>query len=154
METKKNLNNVQRKMLDEIYTEQFKKKADIILEERRAGYVKLQAALLAKESKNKEVKAMLDAGTKFYELENKLHDQLISNGVTVDYRLSNAPKLSVTSSYRSEGRYAELEAYQSETYRIEIALGEKKKLMRAKIYGVASSYEEIEKDISEILKDV
>lgn len=153
MQTKKNLNGIQRKMLDEIYSEEFKKKSEVILEGRRVEYAKLQASLLAKESKGREVKAMLDAGQKFYELSQKLKSELAAKGVVVENYISGAPKLAVNS-YRADGRFPELEEYQAETYKIESALASKKREMRAKIYGVDASYEVVDAEIKELLKDI
>lgn len=152
MDTKKNLNNVQRKMLDEIYREQFDKKANLIRQERQAGYAKLQAQLLAKEAQNGDVKEMLLHAEAFYLMYEKLKPQLAAKGVSVDCTLNRVPQL-IVDRWGDKGKYPELEEYQAETNRIEVDLGEKKKLMRAKIYGVAASYEEVDKEISELLKD-
>lgn len=153
MQPKKNLNGIQRKMLDEIYSEEFKKKSEVILEARRVEYAKLQASLLAKESKSRDVKAMLDAGMKFYELSQKLKPELAAKGVYVENYTSGVPRLSVNS-YRADGKYPELEAHQNETYKVESALASKKREMRAKIYGVDASYEVVDAEIKELLKDI
>jgi len=153
MEVKKNLNNVQRKMLDEIYTEQFQKRANLITVDREAGRRLLQTQLLTKEASNKKVKEMLEAGKKFFLLEQELRTELAANGVAVNPTLSRQPELSINQ-YRSDGQYKELEDYQKATNAIELALSEKKKEMRAKIYGVAASYEDVDAEIKELLKDI
>ena len=155
MEVKKNLNNVQRKMLDEIYTEQFTKRERAIRDERETGLKKLQVKLLANLSKDKEVKKMLEAGKAFYQAQEKLRSTLGSQNVALTYTLSGEPNLQVSYRYGGVGQdFPEVEEYNTRTREIELNLAEKKKEMRAKIYGVSASYEEVDKEIKELLKDI
>jgi len=153
MEVKKNLNNTQRKMLDQIYVEQFDKRARMIRESRRAGREKLMVQLLAKESEDEKIQEMLDAGRKFYLLYEELKPKLAVNGVSVDNNLNKIPKLYINQ-YSRANKYVDLQDYDDETDKIELSLSEKKKEMRAKIYGVAASYEDVDKEIKELLKDI
>lgn len=156
MEVKKNLNNVQRKMLDQIYTEQFEKRAKLITQERADGLQKLTAKCLKTFLSDKEVKKMMEAGKQFYEMSRKLESKMDESGVYLNNSISKEPSLSVRSRYYGDSRneFPEVEAYQAKTREIELSLGEKKKEMRAKIYGVAASYEEVDQEIKELLKDV
>lgn len=158
MEVKKNLNNVQRKMLDEIYMEQFKKRESAILAERSAGLKQLQSKLLKDLATEKpEIKEMLEAGKTFYELELKLRPELRELNVCVDNYLSNLPELRIGVRYSNGGNlgeFPEVEAYHKETRRIELSLAEKKKEMRAKIYGLATTYEEVDEEVKELLKNI
>lgn len=153
MEVKKNLNNVQRKMLDEIYTEQFKKRERQIIDERNQGFGPVVEKALKEFAKDKDVKNMLEAGKKFYELQTKLDDKLRKSGVGVEYTLSGVPRLK--NGYRYSNEYESLPAiqeYKNETARIEQRLAELKREMRAKIYGVSATYEEVDSEIKELLK--
>lgn len=158
MEVKKNLNNVQRKMLDEIYTEQFKKRESAILNDRVAGLKKLESSLLKKLLGDKDVKKMLEAGKTFYEMEAKLRNELRELNVSVTENVSNEPTLRIGTRYYSNAgavdEFPEVTEYNKETRRIELTLSEKKKEMRAKIYGVAASYEDVDKEIKDMLKDI
>jgi len=155
MEVKKNLNGMQRKMLDEIYTEQFKKREKTILDERERGKSILTDKLLKEFAKDKEVKAYLEAGKKFFELAQKLKPKFDKNGVSTSDYITKVPALSVYCGYRNDYKvFPELNIYSEETIRIEGVLAEKKREMRAKIYGVEASYEEVDKEIKELLKDV
>lgn len=156
MEVKKNLNNVQRKMLDTIYMEQFEKRERVILDERRAGLEKLTEKCLKNFKADKEVKKMLEAGKTFYELSQKLAGKMTDSGVNLDQTVSREPKLTARNRYYGYERkeFPEITSYQDETTRIELRLAEKKKEMRAKIYGVAASYEDVDAEIKELLKDI
>lgn len=156
METKKNLNTIQRKMLDEIYKEQFEKRERVIKQQREDGLADLKKKLLKKVATEKDVKKMLEAGKTFYQMKEQLASTLSEKGISVDGYLSKEPKLEMNGRYYSSsaGEMEELTAYRDETTRIEMILAEKKREMRAKIYGVAASYEEVDKDISELLKSV
>lgn len=152
MEAKKDLNNQQRKMLDEIYTEQFKKKEQRILEDRREGYQDLHKKVLKKERSSKNVKAVMDAATKFRELVLKHKEEFDEKGLTIDhYYRDDKFDLKISDSYRSQ-THPDLKAYQEETYVIEENLAKVKKEMRARIYGLNTTYEEVDKEIAEILK--
>lgn len=155
MEAKKDLNNTQRKMLDEIYTEQFKKKEQKILQDRQDGYRKLQAKVLKDETKSKNIKAILDAAEKFTALYKKHSGELEEKGLKID----NMPYRDEAFSLKLADRYDNnthptLLAYKEETYAIEENLAKVKKEMRAKIYGLNTTYEEVDKEIGEILKGI
>ena len=156
MEVKKNLNNVQRKMLDTIYLEQFDKRERAILDEREAGLKKLNDKCLKTFKQDKDVKKMLEAGKLFYELHRKLQGKMDEKGVSLNRSVDKEPELSVRTRYYGYDRqeFPEVTEYQDETTRIKLALAEKKKEMRAKIYGVSASYEEVDKEIKELLKDI
>lgn len=155
MEVKKNLNTIQRKMLDEIYSEQFKKRESLILLERSTGRKKLEAKLLKDLVKTPEVKKMLEAGKTFYELSVKLMAELRDINVSVTNKPSSLPELTIGGYYGGQvGEFPEVEEYEKETRRISMTLSEKKKEMRAKIYGVAASYEDVDAEIKELLKGV
>lgn len=156
MEVKKNLNNVQRKMLDTIYLEQFEKREKVIKDERQAGLDKLNEKCLKSFKADKEVKKMLEAGKVYFELQEKLTPKMDAQGVSLTQRMSKTPNLEVRSRFYGYERkeFPEVTAYQEETTRIMLRLSEKKKEMRAMIYGVAASYEEVDKEIKELLKDI
>lgn len=156
MEVKKNLNGTQRKMLDEIYSIQFEKRANIIREQRKAGLDKLTTQSLRKFSGNKDIKKLLELGKQYYELSQKLGNDFSDNGVQLTQTLNSVPHIEIRGRYYGSGygQFPEVEAYSKETQDIELELGEKKREMRAKIYGVAASYEEVDSDIKSLLATV
>lgn len=157
MEVKKNLNNVQRKMLDEIYTTQFEKRADLIREERAKGLSNVKKELLKKKLTEKDVKKMMEAGKLFYQMADKLAPKLKEVGLSIAGVPTKEPCVEYGYNYYSSspsGDFKEITVYNDKTREIELNLGEKKKEMRAKIYGVAASYEEVDQEIKELLKDV
>lgn len=157
MEAKKNLNNIQRKILDEIYTEQFDKREKFILDNREQELGKLQEKNLKVFAADKEIKKMVGAGELYFEMVRKLREKMESKNVTIGETLSTCPKLGVKTYFygRSEDKdFPEVARHKKETRAIALTLGEKRKEMRAKIYGVSASYEEVDAEIKEILKDV
>lgn len=157
MQPKKDLNNVQRKMLDQIYTEQFGKKEQAILATRAKEYDALQIKVLKKESLTPNLKKMLKCGEEYYKLLESNKSYLNENGLYVNDTVSKKPELTLSHSYSynsSYNKHPQLTAHTEETQRISIMLGEKKKEMRARIYGSSVSYDEVEKEITEILKGV
>ncbi len=156
METKKGLNATQRKMLDEIYTEQFEKRAKVILSERGVGREKLQDKLVKEQLKDKEIKKFIEAGQTFYKMQNdpRFSEKLKTRGLSINTSIHSNPKVSISTSYYNTYELPELEKYNERTREIEQQLSEKKKEMRAKIYGVEASYEEVDKEIKALLKDI
>lgn len=155
MEVKKNLNNIQRKMLDEIYSEQFKAIERESEQKRAKEKAKLEEKLLKDFAKNKDVKAYLEAGKKFFELAQKLKPEFEKNGVRSSDYISRPPVLSVEYGYRNDYKvFKELEAFNEETLRIDSTFAQRKREMRAKIYGLNTTYEEAEAEIKELLKDL
>lgn len=155
MEVKKNLNNVQRKMLDEIYSEQFKAVESAKTNERSKERQKLEAKLLKDFAKNKDVKTYLEAGKKFFELAQKLRSEFDKNGVRTSDYISKPPVLTVEYGYRNDQKvFSELEKFNDETLRLQGVFAQRKREMRAKIYGLNTTYEEAEAEIKELLKDL
>ena len=155
METKKNLNNTQRKMLDTLYSDQFRiKRAEIM-----AARDKKLADIRAKETKaftaRKEVKELLATCEKAEKLYRETSDTLAKAGFSLDgisFSSYSHVKLSVTD-YRRENS-PEVEAHNAETRAINERLNQAENEMRIKIYGSDVSYEDIEKDINDLLKGI
>lgn len=155
MEVKKNLNNVQRKMLDTIYTEQFDKRAAVMADERKAGLDALTKKCLKTFASRKDVKKMMDAQKAFYESYKKLEKEMDNNGISLSNSVYDHELVIRNRYYGYERKeFPEIVAYQAATTAQELKLAEKKKEMRAKIYGVAASYEEVDQEIKELLKDI
>lgn len=155
MEVKKNLNNVQRKMLDEIYSEQFRAIESASEAKRNKERQKLVEKLLKDFSKDKDVKAYLEAGRKFFELAQKLKPQFEKNGVRTSDYISKPPVLSIEYGWRNENKvFKELEDFNEETLRVEGLFAQRKREMRAKIYGLNTTYEEAEAEIKVLLQDL
>lgn len=157
MEAKKDLNNTQRKMLDEIYTEQFKKKERKILDDRQIGLRKVREKVLKDEAKSKNIKAILDAGNTFTKLVAKHTEELKAKGLKISnlpYRDEGKFELELKDRYNDDIEHPDIVAYKEETWVIEENLAKVKKEMRAKIYGLNTTYEEVDKEIGEILKGI
>jgi hypothetical protein len=155
MEVKKNLNTVQRKMLDEIYTKQFNVREEAINKEREIERQKLEAKVLKDFKKDKDVKKYLEAGKAFYDLRKKLDSKLQENGIGVTEYVSNVPDLKLSYGYSNNYQQVpELLEFNDESYRIKQTLTDRKLEMRAKIYGLNASYEEVEADIKALFKDL
>lgn len=156
MEVKKNLNNQQRKILDSVYTEQFDKVQQAMRDERAKGLAKVQTEVIKRLLKDKDVKKMMDAAATMHQLHRKLQKKLDGEGVYVDNMPSNETYLKFGRRYYFAdcGTAPEVEEYEKKTREIELQFAEKKKEMRAKIWGASVTYEEAEAEIKELLKDI
>ena len=147
MEKKTGLNNVQRKMLDEIYTEQFDKVTAPILQKRAEGLAKLKNEVLAEEAGKAPLKtafAKINAAREAYEsVEKYLQEQGLKFSA---YRYRDREGLEFNT--YSGIRHPKIAKYEDATREIEVKLANKKKEIRARIYGMDTTYEEVEKEIS------
>lgn len=155
MEVKRNLNNVQRKMLDQIYTEQFSQKERAILDKRDKGYEVLKAQILESERKSPANKAVLEAGKKFYDLLTKNKGQLATKSLGFTQTIHSLPQLEFSYSYGNNGGiHPKLSAYSDETTRLRTELAHKKQEVRARIYGLATTFDEVKREVEAIIKTI
>lgn len=154
MEKKEGLNNVQRKMLDEIYTEQFEKLAEPIIRERREGLKRIKIAILKKESEKKPVKDVLAKAAAAREAYQAAAGYLVENGLRIkDFSSRDEYSLDFASSYDSL-THPEIAEYETETRAIEERLATKKKEIRARIYGMDTTYSQVEEEINRELASI
>jgi len=155
MEVKRNLNNVQRKMLDQIYTEQFSQKERAIIEKRDKGYETLKQQILESERKSPAVRAVLEAGKRYFELVEKNRPQLASKSLSITQTIHSLPQLEFGYSYsRDGGVHPKLSAYSDETTRIRTELAQKKQEVRARIYGLATTFDEVKTEVEAIINTI
>lgn len=148
MEQKKNLNNTQRKMLDDLYLSRFNAKRRAVLDERANQSKKLEAAIVVKEAK--KYRELIRIGSKYFQLCKELRLQLENDGLELQSCLSSEPCLRL-SSYR--GQHPDMVEFRKATAVIEESFADKAALLRARIYGVDTSYTEIEADIEKALSE-
>lgn len=156
MNPKTNLNNTQRKMLDEIYTDQFNVKERLIMAKRADGLRVLMTSLTKKERKSKDVKAILDAANKLKGLMDAKHEGIRERGMEIKgFRFEKEVSLELSSGYYNDYRkHPEIVRYEEDTEAIKIDLAQKRKEIRARVYGLSASYEEADKEISNVLKGI
>lgn len=153
MEKKINLNNVQRKMLDEIYMEQFDTLARPILQERQDGLERLKTEVLKSELEKNPMKSVME----------KIRVAEMAVKAAGEYMQKNGLKIE-DQNYRSKERILELNTYngirhpkilryEEETHKIEAKLAKKKKEIRARVYGLDATYEQVEKEVSRELAE-
>lgn len=151
MKEKVGLNNVQRKMLDEIYTEQFDKIAGGILSLRTQEYEKLKLTVLRDERKKEPVKSILEHLESAEKLVEKHKNYFDDNGLRFDNTIH---KNDVTISRYDSILHPKLKAYSDKTREIEIDLAKKRKEIRARVYGLNTTYAEVEKEVSAFIADL
>lgn len=155
MEAKKDLNNTQRKMLDQIYSEEFEKKAQAILSKRQRDFEALKVKVLGKEKVSKDIKELIAVGKKYYDLLNACKDEMTTKGLNLSNSIREVPTLSISDyRYGDNTIHPELQAHKDETATISMQIAEKKKEMRASIYGMATSYTEVSEEVTKILNGV
>jgi hypothetical protein len=151
METKTNLNNVQRKMLDEVYTAHFQTLAQNILQERNTEYKKLCEKV--KEIETKKHKVKLDAYLKVCKSMCDLDESLRKEGLRV-FRYSSSKPEQIEIEVNEAYKYPLLAKHKDETRKIEEELSRKKKEIRARIYGMDMTYEQVEKEIAKEIASI
>jgi hypothetical protein len=155
MEAKKDLNNTQRKMLDQIYSEEFEKKAQAILSKRARNFEALKVKVLGKETISPAIKKLIATGKDYFQQLEACKAEMHEKGLNLSQTIREVPTLSIRDySYGSDTIHPELQAFKDETEVISMQIAEKKKEMRASIYGMATSYAEVSKEVTKILNGV
>lgn len=157
MQPKKNLNNQQRKMLDEIYSEQFNAKKAVILNKRSEELSTLKLQVVDEVSNTRKAKALVEAGKRFYELLQTTGKELAEVGIHINEKVSGVPILGLQRySYSStvDATHPKLLAHQERTRQIEAELAEKKQLIRSAIYGMATDFNDVKAEIEAVLADI
>ena len=156
METKKNLNNTQRKMLDEIYTEQFKKISDGIIEKLKQEENGLKEKIRNDEYKNKLISDFILSNKETKKKYLKMSVYLKENGMSINNiyldREYQCEHNIVLSTYGNV--HPRLRKFRDKREKMEIELAQKKKEIRGRIYGMSLSYDEIDSEISKYLKNL
>lgn len=157
MEVKKNLNNVQRKMLDQIYSEQFEFKRKSIMDAREAGLKELAKEVQKEVSAQPEVAAFLKAYKALQEQFKAIKPTLETEGVQISGRFdANEPEVSEPSTYvyASRPENSKVAAYNDRTQEISRELNEKKQIIRSAIYGMETDYESVKAEIEAVLSTI
>ena len=151
MEKKTDLNNTQRKMLDEVYMQHFEVVVKNIKDKRNAEYDRLKQQV--KKDFMKKYADKISAYEKAAEILWKLDQTQEETGLQLFRYSSDRPnKLEV--SIRNSYCIPVLQKYSEETRRIEEELSKKKKEIRARIYGMDMTYEQVESEISKELASI
>lgn len=152
MKVKTNLNNVQRKMLDEIYSKQFDELARPIMEERQRGLDKLTRKVLRDEQKKDPVKKVLKAWKEAVKLSKQYQTYFEDRGLS----LSNSTYSEYELSFKrySNHEHPEILKYQAETDRIHAELVNRKKEIRARIFGMETTFEDVDAEIKKYIADI
>lgn len=154
MDAKKNLNNTQRKMLDEIYTKSIENKISDYTTSRDVELSKLKQAELDKVAKNKDVKAFLDTMEKARNLFDAANDVVRSVGLEFNVSKGNDhAKVQHDTSWRAETPEY-IKAFNRETQEKVSEIRRIKDEVRLRVYGSDATYASIEAEINELLKGV
>lgn len=144
MEAKKDLNNTQRKMLDEIYNKRFNEKIKPYRQKRHEELEEVRRKALEEAKTSKDVEKFRD----LIEKVRALKDKLYAGGVSVYDSYDGVVKVELKSNH------PKVKAHNDETETTLDRASEVQAEMRAKIYGLNTSYEEVDKEIAELLKGV
>lgn len=146
------MNNTQRKMLNESFLGDMAIQEKLILRERAEEYEKLKKDVVAKETHTRNIKNMLAARDKFYELLENVQPELQEKGL----RLNNLPYdqkkplLCLSESYNST-LHPTLKAHKDETDMMRSAIESKRREITGLIYGFDGTYDELTKRVDEAL---
>lgn len=139
-------------MLDEVYTDQYQKMSSAILDKRSRERKILSQKILNQERKNKDVGNLIEAIEKAQALYKKAVPYLESRGLRI--REVQDVDFEFNTSYRNDITHPELMHFDDKTNEIEQKLAEKRKEIRARIYGMDTTYSEVEREVSAYLSDV
>lgn len=160
MDVKKNLNNTQRKMLDEIYSKTVDTKISEYQTSRNKELSALKRAELDKVAKQKDVKAFIDAITKAKELYFKAEAHLKATGGLFELSTSFSERTEPTHvkevsrwGYNPDAPKWETD-HQAETSAHVAKLQQLKDEVRLRVYGSDATYASIEAEINALLKGV
>lgn len=154
MNKKEGLSSVQRKMLDEIYTEQFETITEPILRKREVGLDALRTEVLRDEAKKEPMKEVLAACIFAHKAIKKAEKYMEDNGLSLDHGFGrDEVELRLDNSYRTV-THPRIAEYEEETSNIKISLAKKKKEIRARIYGMDTTYEEVEREIKKEIESI
>jgi len=155
MKPKKELNAQQRKMLDEVYMHQFdtiaRKQSDQRMEDRK----KLEYETVKKELAKEPLKTLLKKLNDAFESQERNAEYLKEHGLKVDSKLYK-PEIKTTrrSSYDDVLPHPVMEKFDKETREIEIDLSNKRKEIRARIYGLSTTFEEVDAEIKNYINGI
>lgn len=138
-------------MLDEIYSEQFDKIAKPILNDRKKGLDKLQEEVIRKEAKQDPIKKILKLLNEASDLAKENEEYFKDNGLKFNHSLYQDWKLEF--GWSSEN-HPEIEAYCLETREVEQDLINKKKEIRSRIYGMNTTFEQVDAEIKEYIAGI
>ena len=142
MEPKTNLNNTQRKMLDKVFKERIKKKVRAFRDRRDEQRTKLTAQELDKAKKSKEVKE----AEKLYKQFKATEEKLAAKGISLRTKSDNTLEVYLGGRYGGTQPFA-IEAFDAETRNLDERITEAETEIRARIYGMDTSYEEVDKEL-------
>ena len=142
MEPKTSLNNTQRKMLDTIFSERIQKKVQAYREKRSLERAKLVKSELEKAEKSKEVKEL----TKMYKDIKAREKALKEKGIKVSTSYDGSIKVELGGRYDDNASFA-IEAFDAETRKTDEKINESTTGVRARIYGMDTSYEQVDKEL-------
>ena len=145
MEPKTNLNNTQRKMLDTIMSERIKKRVGSARNKRQDERNALVKAELSKAEKSKEVKEV----QKLYKELKVKQEALKNKGIKVGTKYDGSFEVSLGSSYDNNVPFA-IAAFDKETEVLDEKISEATTEVRARIYGMDTSYDEVDKELKEM----
>lgn len=143
MEPKTNLNNTQRKMLDTIMSDRIKVKVSTYRDNRQEERSKLVKSELAKAEKSKEVKEV----QKLYKELKAKEKALKEKGIKVGTKYDGSIEVSLMGRYGDDNPPYPIVAFDKETSVTEEKISQATTEVRARIYGMDTSYEEVDKEL-------
>ena len=156
MEAKKDLNNTQRKVLEEIYCEQ----VTTMLKEYKHGrsaerekFVIIVLDKIKKSSKGKAVQGAIDKLNKAVKDAEQFFKEQGVNSYT--FRNVDDLEIKLDTSYRyDETKNPDIRAFDEETAFTEERYDKVRQEVRAKIWGMNTTYAEIEKEVKAVLESL
>ena len=156
MEAKKDLNNTQRKVLEEIYCEQVTVMLKDYKKSRSAEREKFVVSVIDNIKKTKKGKAVQAAIEKLKNAVEDAEQFFKEQGVnSYTFRDVSGLEIKLDSSYRyDETKNPDIRAFDEETAFTEERYDKVRQEVRAKIWGMNTTYAEIEKEVKSVLESL
>ena len=129
-------------MLDTIFSERIQKKVQAYRERRSLERAKLAKSELEKAEKSKEVKEFIRLRKDFKAREKALKEK----GIKISTGYDDSVKVELAGRYDNNLPFA-LEAFDAETRKTDEKINESTTEVRARIYGMDTSYEQVDKEL-------
>lgn len=153
MNPKTNLNNTQRKMLNQMYQKKLEMKIAEFRRMREDGKEALNEKVIADFVKaNPSAQRMLDAHAEYRERYKELADKLREAGLEVGNLYDGTLTLRRRTHYYGDNSLPAIAEYDEETNKKEAEMLNLRDEITLKIYGAEVSAKDIEKDINDLLK--
>lgn len=142
-------------MLDEVYMEQFDKLHKIESGKRATQRKDLENKILKEESQKSPIKGLLKSISEACEALKNAEEYLKSRGLSINHTsyFNDSHELTFSGRY-SDNQHPEMRKFDEESEKLEVEWARRKKEIRARIYGMETTFEVVDKEIKDYIANL